>query len=80
MKIASFILFGLSVLLIIIYFIFSGPTYGTGKFGVMHSSIPIAISFLLFTGVALFLVDYNLTRRRRRRKDVHHDPKADRKL
>jgi uncharacterized membrane protein len=80
MKIASFILLGLSVLLILIYIVFSGPTYGTGKFGVMHNSMPIAASFLLFTGIALFLVDYNLRRRRRRRNDVHHDPRADRRL
>lgn len=80
MKIASFILLGLSVLLIILYIIFSGPTYGTGKFGVMHTSLPITVSFLLFTGIALFLVDYNRKRSRRRRNDVHHDSKADKRL
>ena len=80
MKIASFILFGLAILMIILDLIFAGPTYGVSGYGVLHNSLPITVSILIFLGVALFLVDYTMRRRRRKHKEIHHDAKADRDL
>lgn len=75
MKKVGLVFIGLAVILFIIHWIIDRPTYTSGEFEYMHTSVPVAASFVLGAGAALLLAGYNIDRQEKRRNMTHRNPK-----